>query len=355
MQIYVSIGSNLGANQQLTSNDSTDTPEYVLCWQYPDNYHVTAMTPGRTCYRQTTVVSPSVAGCLLLCLSLPALCGQSFASEPVHPDLRDSYDPEFQAELDAALADNALFWSGVTNKELSIVIADVTDLEHPRVAWYNPELMLYAASMPKIAIALGALVEIELGNLELDDELHQQLVSMIKKSSNRDATAVLDKVGISRLAEILQDERYGKLYNPEYGGGLWVGKPYSKGVAVQRDPLHQLSHGASAMQAARFYYGIMNGTILGPQHLPLLREMFGKPGIKHKFVKGLEGREGLEIYRKSGSWRDFHADSGVFVRENLTYIAVVIDRHPAAGRAMSTGIQIVDDLMLERAARNKLD
>jgi beta-lactamase class A len=291
----------------------------------------------------------------LLLVLLPALCGQSFAAEPAYPDLRDSHDPELQAELDAALADNPLFWSGVRKKELSVVIADVTDLLHPRVAWYNPELMLYAASMPKIAIALGALVEIELGNLELDDELHQQLVRMINKSSNTDATAVLNKVGIPRLAEILQDERYGKLYDPEYGGGLWVGKPYSKGVAVQRDPLHQLSHGASAMQGARFYYGIMNGTILGHQYLPLLREMFGKPGIKHKFVKGLEEREDLEIYRKSGTWRDFHADSGVIVREDLTYIAVVIDRHPEAGRSMATGIKIVDDLMLERAARRKPD
>ena len=289
----------------------------------------------------------------LLIMLLPTLCGQSFAAEPLYPKLRESHDPEFQAELDAALANNSLFWSGVRKKELSIVIADVTDLEHPRVAWYNPELMLYAASLPKIAIALGALVEIDLGNLELDDELHQQLVMMIKKSSNRDATAVLNKVGISRLAEILQDERYGKLYDPEYGGGLWVGKPYGKGAAVQRDPLHQLSHGASAMQAARFYYGIMNGTILGHRHMPLLREMFGKPGIKHKFVKGLEGRKGLEIYRKSGSWRDFHADSGVFVRKNLAYIAVAIDRHPEAGRSMPTGIKIVDDLMLERAARSK--
>jgi beta-lactamase class A len=284
---------------------------------------------------------------------IASLAGQAEATEPAYPDLRDSHDAQFQTQLNAALADRPLFWEGVKKKELSVVIADVSDLEHPVVAWYNPELMLYAASLPKIAIALGALVEIDLGNMQLDDELHQQMIRMIKKSSNRDATAVLDKVGIPRLEEILRDPRYGKLYDPEHDGGLWVGKPYSKRVATHRDPIHNLSHGASAMAAARFYYGIMNGNILGRRYKSLLEEMFGEPGIKHKFVKGLQHRKGLKIFRKSGSWKDFHADSGVFVRDNLAYIAVAIDRHPIAGREMVSGIRIVDKLMLERAERAK--
>ena len=290
----------------------------------------------------------------LLGLLLPLLLvlfGTARAADPVFPDLRDSHDARFQAELDAALAGRAAFWDGVRKKHISAVVADVTDLEHPKVAWYNPDLMLYAASLPKIAIALGALVEIERGKLELDEALHRQLIRMIKKSSNRDATAVLNKVGIARLEAILRDERYGKLYDPEFGGGLWVGKPYSSAAAVKRDPLRHLSHGASAMATARFYYGIMNGSILGHRYLPLLKEMFGKSAIKHKFVKGVAQREGLEIYRKSGTWRDFHADSGIFVRDNLVYIAVAIDHAPSAGRGMTSGIRVVDDLMLERATR----
>lgn len=281
--------------------------------------------------------------------------GNACSKEPSYPDLRDSHDPEFQAELDAALADRPMFWEGVKNRDLTLVVADVTDLEHPSVAWYNPELMLYAASLPKIAIALGAIVEVDLGNLELDDELHQQMVNMIKRSSNKDATAVFNKVGVERLKEILQDERYGKLYDPERGGGLWCGKSYSKDSKVQRDPIMNLSHGASAIQAARFYYGYLNGTILDHKYLPLLNEMFGSPGIKHKFVKGLEGRD-VQVYRKSGTWGDFHADSGIFVRDNLTYILVAVRQNrPEAGSDVLTGIRIVDDLMLERAARRKSD
>ena len=281
--------------------------------------------------------------------------GNACSREPTYPDLRDSHDPEFQAEVDAALADRSMFWDGVKKRDLTVIIADVTDLEHPSVAWYNPELMLYAASMPKIAIALGAIVEVDLGNLELDEELHQQLVNMIKRSSNKDATAVFNKVGVERLKEILQDERYGKLYDPERGGGLWCGKSYSKDSKIQRDPLNNLSHGASAIQAARFYYGYLNGTILDHKYLPLLKEMFGSPGIKHKFVKGVEGRD-VQVYRKSGTWGDFHADSGVFVRDDLTYIVVAVRQNrPEAGSDGVTGIRIIDDLMLERAARLKSD
>ena len=176
---------------------------------------------------------------------------------------------------------------------------------------------------------------------------------MIKRSSNSDATAVFNKVGVERLKEILQDERYGKLYDPDRGGGLWCGKSYAKGSAVQRDPLHKLSHGASAIQAARFYYGYLNGTILDHKYLPLLKEMFGSPGIKHKFVKGLEGRD-VDIYRKSGTWSNYHADSGIFVREDLTYIVAYIRQNlSTAGSNVVTGIRLVDDLMLERAARRK--
>ena len=279
------------------------------------------------------------------------LAGADACAQPAYPDLWDAHDPELQAELDQALGKEREFWEAVGRREFGSVVVDVTDLRHPRVAWYNPDLMLYAASLPKIAIVLGIFVEADRGALELDDETRQQLIRTVRNSSNRDATALLHKVGFERLAEILQDEQYGKLYDRDRGGGLWVGKAYDKSPVWRRDPLHGLSHGASAMQAARFYYGLMTGTLVDPKHLPLLGEIFGEPAIKHKFVKGLEDREGVRIYRKSGTWRNFHADSAVVDRDEHAYIAVSIDQHPEAGRYMVDGIKIVDDVMSERARR----
>ncbi len=222
---------------------------------------------------------------LILCAAF--LGAWHAAAQPPYPALRDSHDAELQAALDQVVGD-ALpdFWDGVRKRELSLVVADVTDLRHPRVAWYNPDLMLYAASLPKIAIVLGVFVEVERGALTLDDETRQQLIRTVRISSNRDATALLNKVGFERLAEILQDERHGKLYDPDHGGGLWVGKAYGKTPAWRRDPLNGISHGASAMQAARFYYGVLNGTLIDPKHMPLVEEILGNPAIKHKIVKG---------------------------------------------------------------------
>ena len=278
------------------------------------------------------------------------------AAESSFPDLWDSHDPELQKAMDAALGtSHPKFWTGVKKKEFGIVVADVSDLYHPKVAWYNPDLMLYAASLPKIAIVLGVFVEIERGKIKLDTETRNQLIRTIRHSSNRDATALLHKVGFERLAEILQDKRYGKLYDPDRGGGLWVGKEYSKAPAWRRDPLHGFSHGASAMQAARFYCGVMNGTIIDTKYLPELAEIFGSPAIKHKFVKGLKGRKDVEIYRKSGTWRTYHSDSAVIVRDGLVYIAVYIDNHPDAGRGAVDGIRIIDDVMLEYTNRNTED
>ncbi len=287
-----------------------------------------------------------------LLLVLLAACGAARG----YPDLRDARNPAFQQAVDAAV-DRAPrapeFWEAVRRKQVSAIVVDLTDLRRPQVAGYNPELMLYAASVPKVAIVFGAVVEIQAGNLELDEETRAQLVNMVRKSSNPDASAVLRKVGIERLAEILQDERHGKLYDPEHGGGLWVGKAYDKSPVWRRDPLQGLSHGASALQVARLYYGWLNGTLVDDRYRPLFEEIFGKPGLKHNFVKGLEGREELQIYRKSGTWRNTRADSAVIERDDLTYISVAIYALPEGTTALVNGARIVDDFMLEWSRRHE--
>ena len=87
--------------------------------------------------------------------------------------------------------------------------------------------------------------------MTLDDETLEKLTRMIRNSSNSAATEILQRVGMDYLAELLQSPRY-RLYDPERNGGLWVGKAYGKTPAWKRDPLHNLSHGATALQVARF-------------------------------------------------------------------------------------------------------
>jgi beta-lactamase class A len=136
---------------------------------------------------------------------------------------------------------------------------------------------------------------------------------MIRNSSNKDATTILKRVGFKDLAEILQSPKY-RLYDPDQNGGLWVGRDYSGGPVWKREPLHNISHGATAMQVARFYFLAVTGRLISKKYLSDFAEIMSNPNIQHKFVKGIKKyNPDAEIYRKSGTWKEFHADSGVIV------------------------------------------
>lgn len=271
-----------------------------------------------------------------------------------YPLLRESLDPDFKAMLQERV--QAEFKESrrhlVEEGKVSIVIVDISDPHHPRVAEENGDLMLYAASLPKIAILLGAYVEAESGNLDIDDALRASMTRMIRNSSNADATAVLRRIGFERLAEILQSDPY-RLYDPDYGGGLWVGREYG-GKLWKADPANNITHGASAMQVARFYYLLVTNRLVSPEHTAEMLEILSKSAIKHKFVKGLKQENpDAKMYRKSGTWRNYHADSGIVETKHGRYIVVVVGEHPEGAGDLVRFIQAVEDAMKSDSAASK--
>ena len=234
--------------------------------------------------------------------------------------LREHYDPDLQAALETTLQRLALT-DDVAREKLCVALVDITNIHAPRVAEVNGDHMMYAASLPKIGILLGAFVQIERGRLPLTQTNIDSMTRMIRVSSNADATRMLNLVGKERVNRILQSDRF-RLYDPDVNGGLWVGKEYASGAAFQRDPLHHLSHGATAMQTARFYYLLEAGELVSPKLTKMMKTMLSEPGIKHKFVKGLDGIPGLRIYRKSGTWQHWHADSAMVEAQGRKYILV---------------------------------
>jgi beta-lactamase class A len=251
------------------------------------------------------------------------LCTGAMADGVADGDaLRERYDPDLQEGLENTLQRLSLE-DDAAREKLCVTVVDITNLHEPRVAEVNGDHMMYAASMPKIAILLGAFVEAERGRLTLDQTNIESMTRMIRVSSNSDATRMLNLVGKRRVNRILQSEKY-RLYDPAVNGGLWVGKEYAQGVAFERDPLHNLSHGATAMQTARFYYMLEAGELVNPKLTRLMKSMLSEPGIKHKFVKGLAGMPGVKIYRKSGSWQHWHADSALIEAEGRKYILVAL-------------------------------
>ncbi len=260
------------------------------------------------------------------------------------PDLRASGDEALQVGLERAI--QSLGLSGPAGAgQLAVALVDITDPRAPRMGAVNGDTMLYAASLPKIAILLGAFDRIACGALPADADTMEKITRMIRNSSNHCATEILNRVGKPYLAKLLQSARY-KLYDPAHKGGLWVGKDYGRAGAWKRDPLAHLSHGATVLQVARFYYLLETGRLVSPEHSRQMKAIMGDPAIPHKFVKGLQvSRPGSKIFRKSGTWRQYHADSAIVERDGRRYIAAALAADAGAGGWFPRLIVAMDDLI----------
>lgn len=286
-------------------------------------------------------------GFALTILSVSVHAGQSY------PELDRSIDHRLQSRLERGLEDLGLA-SAIRERRLSVALADITDVERPRFASLNPDNMVYAASLPKIAILLGAFKRVEAGDLKLDSSTRETLTRMIRVSSNSAATEMLNRVGMKYLASQLQSPQV-RLYDRTRNGGLWVGRPYGKGGETMRDPMHNLSHGATALQVARFYYLLETGRLVSPELASEMKSILGNPGIHHKFVKGLEdARPDSVIYRKSGSWRHWHTDSAIVERDGRRYIAVALAEDPDGSEWLRRLIVKMDDAVFDTAPGSKV-
>ncbi len=267
----------------------------------------------------TTLRGFVLAGVLLV-LAPIASAPAAFAQAPVTQlpavvddgdwtPLREAVDPALQAKLEAALSANRGWNRLIGREEMAVALVDITDPANPRFARVNGNSMIYAASLPKIAVLLAVEQAIGDGLIELTPQVETDLHAMIRSSSNTAATANIDRVGLAYIDSVLTLERYG-LYDPEYGGGLWVGKRYAKTGPRLPDPIAGLSHGATVSQVSRYYYLLATGRLVSPKRSHHMLEVLVSPGINHKFVYAVSQRAPrARIFRKSGTWRDWHADS----------------------------------------------
>jgi len=244
-------------------------------------------------------------------------------------ELRKAHDPALQRGLERVVRELDLE-KEVEAGRLALALVDVTRAGAPRLAMLNGDELMYAASLPKIAILFGALVEAERGRLPLNERTVGAMTRMIRYSSNVEASNVLNWVGGERLLEILQSDRY-KFYDAQGKGGLWVGKGYDREPPFHRDPLRNLVHAATAFQVARLYYLLADGRLLSPSLNALMLDVLSNPGIHHKFVKALDGVPGARIFRKSGTWRTYHSDSALVEYAGHRYVMVGIADHPRGG------------------------
>jgi beta-lactamase class A len=283
--------------------------------------------------------------CGMLLLAVPAAFAVS-PNAPTWPQLSDAYDAQLQQGLAAQISDSRLD-DVVAGKRLAVALVDVTDPQKPRVAGVNEHEMMYAASLPKIAILLAAFQKAEDTGEPLNQSSKELLTRMIRDSSNAAAAEMGDWVGMEYIAKVLTSDRY-KLYDDQDDGGIWVGKAYARRGAWRRDPLANLSHAASAFEVARFYYLLITGRLVSPGASAEMKQMLSRPAIAHKFVSGLaKARPGSRIYRKSGTWRTYHSDSALVERDGRAYIAVALCNDARCGSWLKSLIVRLDDLIFQ--------
>jgi beta-lactamase class A len=288
---------------------------------------------------------------LFLGMSLAVQAAESPKSpQTLYPSLSQAKDPALQAQLEQRITRLNLD-APAQQGHLSVALVDVTDPQHPRLAEINGDDMVYAASLPKIAILLAVCERVHEGKLVLNDELRGLMSDMIRVSSNSAATELIRRAGHEYINEVLRSPKY-RLYDTRTNGGLWVGKEYASGVAYQRDPLHNLSHGATAYQVARFYYLLETEQLVTPELSREMKAILGNPGIQHKFVKGLKSvSPAAQIYRKSGTWKNWHADSAIVEHAGRTYIAVALAESPQGGEWLKNLIGEMDQIILQQPMR----
>lgn len=256
-------------------------------------------------------------------------------------DLPDQPFGRAQVQLETII-DVLELGNAVEDGRLSVALVTLDGHDATALGMLNGHRMLYAASLPKIAILYGAAVALDQDRLALTDDVESDLAAMIRRSCNPCATRVMEKIGRSWLLDLLQSEPY-RFYDRERGGGLWVGKDYARDGAFQRDPLNGLSHAATAWQVARWYYLLVNGELASPERTALMLDCLSNPAIAHKFVKGLGQMERTGLYRKSGTWRNYHSDSMLVTTEATSYILVALAADSNGGRWLESLSREVHD------------
>ncbi|WP_318309107.1 serine hydrolase [Flagellimonas crocea] len=239
-------------------------------------------------------------------------------------------DSSLQANLEEELLNNETWSHLISQKKMAIGIVDLSNPEKVRFARINGNHMMYAASLPKIAILLSAMDAIEKGELLETNEVKKDMRLMISKSDNAASTRMIDRIGYQKIESVMTDPKYA-FYDEGMGGGLWVGKRYGGGGDTYREPLKNLSHAASVTQVCRFYYLLANGKLVNEKRSKQMLGIMENPELHHKFVNTLEKiAPGAQLFRKSGSWKTYHSDS-ILVwgkTSNRRYILVALIDDP---------------------------
>ncbi|MFK7807003.1 MAG: serine hydrolase [Saprospiraceae bacterium] len=260
--------------------------------------------------------------------------------------LRQCQNSKLQKALEQTLNANPTWKKLIQMKKLSVGLVDLRDFSNAKYAAVNGKEMMYAASLPKIAILLAAMDAIDKGELKDTKEVRNDMHLMIAKSNNQASTRMIDRVGYKKISDVLMSPEYA-LYDRTHGGGLWVGKRYAAGGARNPEPMKGLSHAATAEQVCRYYYKLANGALVNEKRSKEMMDILVNPKLHHKFVNTLDKiAPNAKVYRKSGSWSNYHSDSAMVIGDaSRKYIMVALTEDPAGEQIIRQLVYAVEKAM----------
>ena len=277
-------------------------------------------------------------------LSIPVSLQPSFLFQP----LGTREDFALQNALRQKINENPKWKALAKQDKLAVGLVDLSDPYNVKYAQVNGRTMMYAASLPKIGVLLAATDALEKGELPESKEVLADMRLMIAKSNNQATTRLIDRLGYKKIASVMEDHRY-NLYNVELGGGIWVGKRYAATGPRNPDPLKGLSHAATVEQVCRFYYLMAFGKLVSRDRSLQMMEIMANPELHHKFVNTLDKvAPNATVFRKSGSWKNFHSDSAmVFGTGWRKYILVALVEDPEGEQLMREMVIIAEEVLKE--------
>ncbi|MDM9630643.1 serine hydrolase [Robiginitalea aurantiaca] len=252
---------------------------------------------------------------------------------------------DLQTRLNKQLLGNPVFARLISSRKLCLGLVDLTDWKNPRYASINGKEMMYAASLPKIAVLLAVEDAIYKGEVEETNALREDMNQMIRYSNNSATSRIIDLLGYEKIESVLRDPE-NQFYEESEGGGLWVGKMYSRSGKTNREPMKNLSHAANVFQASRFYYRLAYGKLVSYDRSADMLEVMKDPALKHKFVHILgQIAPEAELYRKSGSWKSWHSDSILVWDTDRKYILVALTEDPGGEQIVRSLVRPVEKVL----------
>jgi len=256
----------------------------------------------------------------------------------------ETADEALQSALERALGKKRSWRALIEQDKMAVGVVDLSNPPVARFASVNGWTMMYAASLPKIAVLLTAYQNVEDGLLQDTPDLHEWLAQMIRRSSNYAASYLIDFIGLKRIEDVLQ---WYKFYIPDNGGGIWLGARYAQGGERNPEPIKGLSHAATVAQICRFYYMLANGELISPERSRQMLEILSRPALHDKFVSVLEKHVSPDrLFRKSGDWNVYFSDSVLVCDDGWRkYILAALIEDKNGERILRDLVPVVEGLL----------